>query len=264
MKLQDRDYSIFLNEEEKRAYEAEAAYAALRGPKNTRGFPRFSHPDKNIREFIWHKRSLFPNNYLHLAEYKNEFDFEVEAGKFKDIIYKCKNELEIQQYIKQNKKWFIPGSIFVDYNFGHHDAYLFPEQELGNEFAVDYMLIGKSSDGYSVVMIEFEKANTEYLLKTRNTESESVRKGLTQIQDWKRWMDKNRDYFLRNVGLLQQGIDIPVYRIYYYLVVSRRDCMTPVALEVRSQSMYEMKNTKIVTFDRLVDNIRKLEKNHSW
>ena len=77
-------------------------------------------------------------------------------------------------------------------------------------------------------------------------------------------MDKNRDYFLRNVGLLQQGLDIPVYRIYYYLVVSRRDFMTPVALEVRSPSMYEMKNTKIATFDRLVDNIRKLEKNHSW
>lgn len=71
-------------------------------------------------------------------------------------------------------------------------------------------------------------------------------------------------YFLRNVGLLQQGIDIPIYRIYYYLVVSRRDFMTPVALEVRSQSMYEMNNTKIVTFDRLVDNIRRLEKNHSW
>ena len=40
--------------------------------------------------------------------------------------------------------------------------------------------------------------------------------------------------------------------------------MTPVALEVRSQSIYKMKNTKDVTFGRLVDNIRKLEKNHSW
>ena len=62
MKLQDRDYSVYLNEEEKRAYEAEVAYAALKGPKNTRGFPRFSHPDKDIREFIWHKRYLIPNN----------------------------------------------------------------------------------------------------------------------------------------------------------------------------------------------------------
>ena len=264
MKLQDRDYNIILSEEEKRAYEAELAYEASKGTKNNRGFPRFSHPDKKIREFIWHKRSLFPNNFLHFTEYKSEVDFETEANNFKDIIYNCKNELGIQQYIKQNRKWFIPGSILVDYNFGHHDAYLFPEQKLGNEYAVDYMLLGKSSDGYSVVLIEFEKANTEYLLKTINTESDSVRKGLTQIQDWKRWMDKNRDYFLRNIGLLQQGIDIPVFRIHYYLVVSLRDLMTPVALEVRSQSIYEMRNTKIVTFDRLVDNIRKLERNHSW
>ena len=29
MKLQDRDYNIFLREEEKRAYEAEVAYAAI-------------------------------------------------------------------------------------------------------------------------------------------------------------------------------------------------------------------------------------------
>ena len=57
------------------------------------------------------------------------------------------------------------------------------------------MLIGKSYDGYSIVLVEFEKANTEYLLQTRNTEGDSVRKGLTQIQDWKRWVDKNRDYF---------------------------------------------------------------------
>lgn len=263
MKLQDRDYNIILNEEEKKAYEAELAYVAIKWPKSTRGFPRHSHPDKEIREFIWHKRSLFSNNYLHFSEYKNELDFEAEADKFKDIIYNCKNELEIQQYIKQNKKWFIPGSIFVDYNFGHHDAYLFPEQELGNEFAVDYMLIGKNPDGYSIVLIEFEKTNTEYLLQTRNTESESLRKGLTQIQDWKRWMDKNRDYFLRNIGLLQHGIGILVYQIHYYLVVSQRDFMTPVSLEVRSQSIYEMKKIRIVTFDRLVDNVRKLVKNHS-
>lgn len=36
--------------------------------------------------------------------------------------------------------------------------------------------------------------------------------------------------------------------------------MASAALEVRSQRMYGMKNIKFVTFDRLVDNIRKLEK----
>lgn len=120
----------------------------------------------------------------------------------------------MQQYIKLNKKWYIPGSIFLNYNFGHHDAYLFPEQKLGNEYTVDYMLVGKSSDGYSVVLVEFEKADTPYCRSTDNMESESV---------------------------------------------SRRDFMDEKELEVRSQTMYDLHNVKIVTFDRWEDNIRKLK-----
>ncbi len=263
MKLQDRNYELILTDKEQEAYEAEISYELKKGLKNTHNFPRFSHPDKEIRKFIWHKRSLFPNNYLYLGEYK-DLDFEQEAIEFQNVIYAAENELKIQQYIKQYRKWFIPGSIFLDYNFGHHDAYLFPEQQLGNEYAADYMLIGKNSDGYSIVLVEFEKANTEYLINTANTESESVRKGLTQIQDWKRWIDGNRDYFLKNIGFFQQGIDVPVCRIYYYLVVSRRDFMNQMALDVRSQSMYEKLNTKIVTFDRLVDNIKKLGGRPAW
>lgn len=67
---------------------------------------------------------MYPNNYLHLLEYK-KLNFDEEADKYHDVIYMANNELEIQQYIKLNHKWFIPGSIFLDYNFGHHDAYLF-------------------------------------------------------------------------------------------------------------------------------------------
>ena len=192
------------------------------------------------------------------------FDFDDEADQYHDVIYKAKNEQEIQQYIKQNRKWFIPGSIFLDYNFGHHDAYLFPEQKLGNEYAVDYMLLGKNSDGYSIVLVEFEKSDTPYCRSTANIESESVKEGLAQIKDWQRWMLKNQDYFMRNIGLTQKGIDIPIFRIFYYLVVSRRDYMNDIAHDMRSQTMYDMRNLKIVTFDRLEENVRKLANNHSW
>ena len=75
---------------------------------------------------------------------------------------------------------------------------------------------------------------------------------------------KNLEYFLRDIGLLQKGIDIPIYRIFYYLVVSRRDLMNERALDIRSQTMFDMNNVKIVTFDRLEDNVRKLKSYHSW
>lgn len=91
-----------------------------------------------------------------------------------------------------------------------------------------------------------------------------MKEGLAQIKDWQRWMLKNQDYFMRNIGLTQKGIDIPIFRIFYYLVVSRRDYMNDIAHDMRSQTMYDMSNLKIVTFDRLEENVRKLANNHSW
>ena len=78
------------------------------------------------------------------------------------------------------------------------------------------MLLGKSLDGYNIILVEFEKT------------------------------------------------DVPIYRIFYYLVVSRRDYMNETVCDIRSQTMYDMQNVKIVTFDRFKDNIRKLKSYHSW
>ena len=58
MKLQDRDYTKYANEEEKDAYAAEEKYANEKGLKNNRQYPRFSHPNEEVRKFIWHKRSF--------------------------------------------------------------------------------------------------------------------------------------------------------------------------------------------------------------
>lgn len=263
MNLYERDYTLVLTDDEKEALEQESEYANRPGIKNNRGFPRFSHPDKNVRDFLWHKRSMFPNNYLHFGKFKG-LNFDAESEKFATILSESTNEQYFQRYIKENKKWFIPGSIFLDYNFGHHDAYLFPEQKLGTDYIADYMLLGKNSDGYSIVLVEFEDANTDFILKSSNTEAESVRKGITQVRDWKRWLDSNKDYFMKNCGLYSQGIEIPTSRIYYYLVVSRREYMDERAAELRSQLMYEMQNLKIVSFDRLVDNVYKLSRYNTW
>lgn len=211
----------------------------------------------NPANYLYNKSQLYYEHCLYFMNYK-ETDFERESRDFDSVLSAAKNENDVQRYIKSNKKWFIPGSIFLDYNFGHRETYLFPEQKLGNEYVVDYMLIGKEAGGYSLILVEFETPNTDYLISTANMESESVRKGLTQLQDWKRWMDINREYFMRNIGLSQFGIDIPTYKIFYYLVVSRRRYMNKLAIEVRGLSMYERNNTKIVTFDRLSENVRKL------
>ncbi|WP_029505250.1 Shedu anti-phage system protein SduA domain-containing protein [Lachnoclostridium phytofermentans] len=258
MNLYERDYNVILNEDERNALVEELSYENKPGIKNTSKYPRFSHPKEEVRRFIWHKISFFPNNHLNRFEVIN-LNHGQEKESFKKVIYSAKNENEIQRYIKENRKWFIPGSIYREYNFGHHDAYLFPEQSLGAEYIADYMLLGKNSDGYSLVIVEFEKANVEFMLRSSNSESESVRKGITQIRDWKRWLDDNRNYFLNSSGLRDKGIDVPTTRIYYCLVVSRRDLMSQKAKDLRSQMIYENQNLKIISYDRLLDNILQLK-----
>ena len=257
MNLYERDFMESATQEEIIALTAEKAFNFKSGIRYSGEGLRYSHPDKDMRVFLWHNISLFPNNSL-LPIWVLELPLKSESELFLQILDESRTEQEIQRYIKSNRKWHIPASLYKEYNFGHHDAYLFPEQNLGAEYTADYMLLGKNSDGYSIVLIEFENPISPFMIASSNTESESVRKGLTQVRDWKRWLDSNRKYFLESIGLTAHGINVPTSRIFYCIAVSRRRDMNPTAQELRSQIAFEGHNLKIVSYDRLVDNIKLL------
>ena len=200
-----------------------------------------------------------PSNFINLGYPRHQnIDFSKEADEFLAILNTATKEGDVQRYIKNNQKWFVPGSILKNYDFGHHEAYLLSEPSLGAEYRADYMLLGRNSIGHHIVLVEFENVNIDYRLSTANTESESVRKGLTQIQDWKRWMDDNRAYFMKSTGLENISGNIPTWGIYYCLVVGRRDRMDDVANKMRGQRIRETPGLSIISYDRLVDNTRAL------
>ena len=145
-----------------------------------------------------------------------------------------------------------------DYDFGNHSAYLVPEQSLGAEYRADYMLLGHNSIGHQIVLVEFEDVNVDYTIKSSNSETAAVRKGLAQIRDWKRWLDVNRMYFLSSCGLSDIANSIPSWGIHYCLVVSRRARMNEISNQLRGQIQHETPELHIVTYDRLVENVRKI------
>ena len=203
--------------------------------------------------------NIVPDNFhIFSRGWHKNINFEKESELLLDVLNTANKENDIQRYIKENKKWFIPASIFKDYDFGHHEAYLISEQQLGSEYRADYMLIGRNSIGYHIVLVEFEDVNVNYKVKTSNMETESVRKGLVQIRDWKRWMDNNRDYFMVSSGLSNISEKIPLWGIHYCLVVSRRKRLDNIANQMRGQMQYEIPELHIITYDRLIDNVRKL------
>lgn len=188
--------------------------------------------------------------------YRN-IDLDYEAEQLLNVLDFAQKENDIQRYIKEQEKWFIPASIFEDYDFGHHEAYISVEQPLGAEYRADYMLLGRNSIGHHIVLVEFENVNVDFRLQKLNMETEAVRKGMAQIADWKRWMDNNRHYFLQSCGLSDIDRNIPTWGINYCLVVGRRKRMDDTSNHMRGQIQYE-RGIHIITYDRLVDNILKL------
>lgn len=63
------------------------------------------------------------------------------------------------------------------------------------------MLLGQNSIGHHIVLVEFEDVNVDFRLQTSNMETEAVRKGMAQINDWKRWMVIDH-IFCKAVGCL--------------------------------------------------------------
>lgn len=202
--------------------------------------------------------SKLPSNFYvyEKADY-HLLDCKREAKKLLDIIDSSKKESDVQSYIKSNQKWFIPLSILKAYDFGHHFSCVVPEYRLGAEYKLDYLLIGKNSLGYQFVFVEFEDVNVDYRLKTVNSETDKVRKGLYQIRDWKRWIEQNKEYFFNTDGIKEIVNDVPSWGFHYSLVVSRRDRMDDMSNQLRGE-MQRNFGVTIMSYDRLVDYVELL------
>ncbi len=213
--------------------------------------------DSEVRDFVCHYRKKFPNNVI----WSDELDkvaAKKEAEAFIKVLDKSRTESDIQNYIKRNRKWFIPASILKEYNFGHKENYLFPEMMLGKTYKVDYVICGRNSDGFHLLLVEFENANTSFIKKYGNGTSESVTEGYGQIFNWKIWMNENLQLFLNEFQFTKKGIYIPISRIHYCLVVSRRKFMNDSARDRKNSLISDTKELNIINYDRICDYISAL------
>ena len=150
--LFDRDYLALTEEEiqEKKRIDLEDAHVA--GARFGRTDFYYKYP-KAVRYWM----SLFPNNYMDPKFLKESEEIERQCDEFEELLEnESTKESDVKNFIQGKGYYHIPASIFKYYHFGHHDAYLFKEFKLGTEYIADYVLVGKSSDGFEFVFVEFE------------------------------------------------------------------------------------------------------------
>lgn len=131
MKIYERDYSILTKDEYMQWNNIKQKEIIYIGDKQ-------SNFKKNLyREYpkaVRHYLSLFPNNYLDIEDLKDVEGLHNLNQQYLDLLQnKTTNERTILNFIKEKNAYFLIASILkVNFNFGHHDAYIFPEFMLYN------------------------------------------------------------------------------------------------------------------------------------
>lgn len=258
MGLYERDYRELTSEEKILLYEYQTATREEIGGVEVEIF----NPKVKLTNAIWKYLSLFPNNVLMLDDLQdNQPRNKYILEQFKRLIEEqsC-TERAILNYIKDNRAYFIVGSLLKKYySFGHHGVYIFPEFQLGTSYVVDYLIVGLGSGGYRFVFVEFESPYGKIVIKDGEL-GDSFRKGKAQIRDWKTWLEENfnilSEYFSRVVGkekkLRNEFYKYDSSRIYYAVLSGRRSDFKEKTYRLSRDS--EGDRIRVLHYDNLLDS----------
>ncbi len=257
MKLYNRDYTKLTADEE-------AKWQSLCQEELVKKFgtlevrrSRFRDYPKAARHFI----HLFPNNYLDIVELQDKERLKSQLDQFRQLIDSDDvTERRILNFINQNCAYFIVASMLRTYfQCGHHQAYLFPEFQLGNSYQADNLLVGKSSDGWHFVFVELEAPVGNITLANGDLGS-AFRKGLAQVADWDTWLQARYSSLMETFDkcrraderLPDEFFTFDKSRFHYVVVAGRRTDFNEKTYRIRRKRKQD-NSELILHYDNLVD-----------
>ena len=255
MKLLERDFNQLTADEERDWKTIKQKEFIRIGESNFHKSLYHEYPEA-VRHFL----SLFPNNHLDFMILKAEQKLRDHIQAFTTLLNSpSTGEREILNHIQNRKAYFIIASILSEYNFGHHDAYVFPEFMMGTSYQVDYLIIGQSSGGHEFIFIELENCIGRITRKNGDF-GDVIRKGISQVCDWDGWIDANFTvlsesfYKFKNPqnNLPDEFYKLDKSRVHYAIVAGRRSNYTEKTYQLRRKERTQRKIT-LLHYDNLID-----------
>lgn len=261
MNLYDRDYRK-LNQQE------DESWRMLKARENAGqvGKLHFTHSlfheyPKAVRHYI----TLFPNNYLDIFDLKEVERLEQQLKDFEALLESDGvNENAILRFIDTNRAYFVVGSLLKHFHFGHHDAFLFREFQLGNSHQVDCLLVGRASGGWEFVFVELESPTSNITLKHGEL-GDAFRKGQNQVADWDSWLERHfpslRETFDKHKQdgevLPNEFVVLDKTRIHYVVVAGRRTNFYEKTYRIRRGTRKDQ-DLLLLHYDNLIDSARQI------
>ncbi len=252
MPLYERDYTTLTSDEQRQLSTLEKMKA------NQFGL-RVSTPISEYPKALRHYKTLFPNHYL------DPFDFRGERAAFDELLQEFAHllkrarltEREVTRFIKNRRGYFIVASILRRFfAFGHFGAFVFPEFPLGTSYKVDYLVLGRSSEGWGLVFVELESPQEEAVLAD-GTLGKAFRAGRSQVELWSRWLEASfsslEEVFDRHrsphMPLPAEFRKLDTSRLHFVVVAGRRRAFKDRTYRLRRATKVPL----LLHYDNLVD-----------
>lgn len=164
-----------------------------------------------------------------------------------EVIESARDERPIQELL-QNRPQLIASLV------SGHSRYCIPKARLGGQYIPDFLLAKVDSGGVHWTLVELETPESPVTLASSNDFDRHTRNGLSQIRDWRNWIQDNLDQARRSPADSGLGlIDIRPQAQGLILVGRRRD-LRQNAQSLRSQ-VAEDSRIDIHTYDWLLEQL---------
>jgi hypothetical protein len=219
-----------------------------------------------------HYLSLFPNNYLDIVDLENEDTVKSVLNQFLKKIDdgSISDERDIARFIKEAEAYYVIGSVLNYYDFGHHEACIFPEFQLSSTYKVDYLLVGRNSDGYSFLFVELEHPVKQITLADGEL-GNAFRKGIKQVKDWRNWLNGNFSTFTSTIKeykhpdkqLPDEFYSFDPTRCHYVVIAGRREDLNDTTRRIRREHLEEQK-IRLLHYDNIMGSTLEVIKKKNY
>jgi hypothetical protein len=139
--------------------------------------------------------------------------------------------------------------------------WVFPQVRLGGKYVADFLTARIDSTGVKWVLVELESPRVKSLFTQEGVQAKQLRKGLTQISDWRRWLAENLDMARKPGALGGLGlIDFPSALPSALLIIGRANDRTEDA-RPRLEQLMVANAVSIRSYDWL---LREVSHRRDW
>jgi len=115
------------------------------------------------------------------------------------VIESAQDESPIQAFIEKR-----PETLAA--LLGGNDRFVLPQHTLGGKHVPDFLASDTDSLGIRWVLVELETPQSSVTLATQNELDAVARRGVTQIKEWREWLQNNLDMARRSTS--RDGLDL--------------------------------------------------------